>query len=299
MTSGLQLSSVGPVRSRRYWADRIETLDPRRDYHEISQILTLHEFPWDITQALSFALFRTYAVPSIGRLLAETGEFTRRTQKRYDDTSLLLGQIIEHGLDDGRGRAAVRRINQMHAMYDISNDDMRYVLSTFVVIPIRWLDDFGWRPLTERERVASTTYYLELARHMGIRGLPATWQEFEILLDDYEAQHFAYDEQARAVADATLDLMTTFEPNDKAPASVVKRFSYALMDEPLLDAFRYPHPSAAERALARGALKARGRALRLARPRMTPKRVQDFPWIRSYPHGFDVAQLGTFPADPL
>jgi hypothetical protein len=108
----------------------VEQLDPETDHEQIMRILVHHEFPWDITQALSFALFRTYAVPSIGRLLHETGEFTRRTQKRYDDTALLLDEVTEHGFADPAGRAAVRRINQMHAMYDISNDDLRYVLST-------------------------------------------------------------------------------------------------------------------------------------------------------------------------
>ena len=52
---------------RRFdWRRRIEQLDPATDYHEIYRIMAAHEFPWDMNQALSFALFRTYAVPSIG-----------------------------------------------------------------------------------------------------------------------------------------------------------------------------------------------------------------------------------------
>ncbi|MGD0935906.1 MAG: DUF2236 domain-containing protein, partial [Streptosporangiaceae bacterium] len=140
---------------RRHWSRRISQLDPARDYHEIYRILAAHEFPWDINQSLSFALYRTYAVPSIGRLLFETGEFTQRTQKRYDDTTLILDAVLEHGLASPVGRAAVRRMNQMHGAYDISNDDKLYVLSAFVVMPIRWLDNYGWRRLTEAERVAS------------------------------------------------------------------------------------------------------------------------------------------------
>ena len=60
---------------RDHWARRIAQLDPATDFAEIYRILVAHEFPWDMNQSLSFALFRTYAVPSIGRLLAETGEF--------------------------------------------------------------------------------------------------------------------------------------------------------------------------------------------------------------------------------
>ena len=57
--------------------------------------------PWGITQALSFALFRTYAVPSIGELLYATGQFTEQTQKRYDDTVLLLDSRYSFDVADG------------------------------------------------------------------------------------------------------------------------------------------------------------------------------------------------------
>src|SRR3954451_20635899 len=140
---------------RRFdWRRRIEQLDPATDYHEIYLIMAAHEFPWDMNQALSFALLRTYAVPSIGGLLARTGEFTARPQKRYDDTVLILDAVLEHGPTSDEGRAAIRRMNQMHRFYDIGDDDLRYVLATFVVMPIRWIDAYGWRRLTETERIA-------------------------------------------------------------------------------------------------------------------------------------------------
>ena len=202
---------------RQHWARRSEQLDPVHDHQQISLHVSAYDFPWDTLQALSFALFRTYAVPSIGRLLDQTDEFTGRVQKRYDDTGLLLEEIQRHGLDTTRGRTAVRRINQMHAMYDISNDDLRYVLATFVVVPKRWMDDFGFRRLTPNEVAATTRYYLELGRHMNIKDLPEDFAGFERLLEDYERAHFAFDAGGRRVADATLGLMTTFWPNSWAP----------------------------------------------------------------------------------
>src|SRR3954454_25179982 len=97
--------------------NRILELDPAVDFREVCRLLSTFEFPWDMNQALSFALFRTYAVPSIGRLLFSTGEFTERTQKRYDDTSLLLDAILEHGFDEkahsSTGRDALRRMNRI------------------------------------------------------------------------------------------------------------------------------------------------------------------------------------------
>lgn len=61
-----------PLR-RDHWEREIDRLDPVQDRLRVTQILSMHEFPWDLQQALSFALFRTYAVPSIGRLLFDTG----------------------------------------------------------------------------------------------------------------------------------------------------------------------------------------------------------------------------------
>ena len=280
---------------RRHWSRRISQLDPARDYHEIYRILAAHEFPWDINQSLSFALYRTYAVPSIGRLLFETGEFTQRTQKRYDDTTLILDAVLEHGLASPVGRAAVRRMNQMHGAYDISNDDKLYVLCAFVVMPIRWLDNYGWRRLTEAERVASANYYVELGRQMGIKDIPRTHQEFGALLDQFEHERFGFDEGALAVSEATLRLMATFPPSRFAPRAAVNWFAKALMDDPLLDAFHYRRPSRWERGLAGGALRLRASVVRLLPPRKEPFYARQLSSIRSYPHGYDVARLGTFP----
>jgi ER-bound oxygenase mpaB/B'/Rubber oxygenase, catalytic domain len=280
---------------RDYWAHRIAQLNPATDFAQIYRILVAHEFPWDMNQSLSFALFRTYAVPSIGQLLATTGEFTQRTQKRYDDTGLILDTILEHGLTSTTGRTALRRMNQMHGAYPISNEDMRYVLTTFVVVPMRWLDRYGWRQLSEAERVASCNYYRELGRNMGIKDIPATYQEFATLMDSYERRHFAFDPAARTVADATLTLLTTFPPNHHAPAAVIRRFSFALMDDALLDAFGYPHPSTLERRLATSGLRLRARLVRRLPVRIEPRFARDLPNIHSYPHGYDVAQLGVFP----
>ena len=278
---------------RDHWKRVDDGLDPETEFVEIYRNVVMHEFPWDMNQALSFALFRTYAVPGIGRLLDETGAFTTQVQKRYDDTALLLEQPFRLGFDHPEGRAAIRRINQMHRAYDIPNHEFRYVLSTFVVVPKRWLDDYGKRPLTAGELRASVNYYRLLGRHMNIADIPETYDEFAQLMDSYEAEHFGYDEGARRVADSTLALMLTFHPRFASRA--VEVFSRALMDQPLRDAFRYAAPSPRVERLSRGLLRARGVALRAFPARRTPKTSQDLKWIRSYPDGFEVEKLGTFP----
>ncbi len=270
---------------------RTAGLDPQVDYEQIARSFGQYDFPWDLEQALSFALFRTYAVPSIGRLLHDTGEFTERVQKRHDDTALLLGEIVDEGLESDPGRAAIRRMNQMHGRYGISNDDMRYVLSTFVVMPNRWVNRYGWRRTTPDEDVAGVNYYLRLGRLMGIHDLPDDLAGFETLLDEYEAKHFAFDAKSRAVADSTLELLTTFYPRPLAP--VVRRFSVAIMDPHLREAFAYDAPPVWFERVSHGALRLRGRLVRFFPERKNPKRVRDSRRIKSYPGGFLIEQLGT------
>ena len=74
------------------------------------------------------------------------------------------------------------------------------------------------------------------------------------------------------------------------------RFAKALMDDPLLDAFHYRRPARWERGLATGALRLRALTVRFLPARKEPLYARQLPNIRSYPQGYDVAQLGTFPA---
>lgn len=273
--------------------DRNRGLDPRTDFVEIYRNVSYLDFPWDINQSLSFALFRTYAVPSVGRLLSDTGGFDD-TQKRYDDTGLLLDRPLTCGFADPEAKTALRRINQMHRSYDISNDDMLYVLATFVVVPKRWIDDYGWRAMTYNEVLASVNYYRELGRHMNIKDMPETYEGFADLLDSYEAAHFAYDDGGRRVADLTLNLLTTFYPRPLAPA--MRLFSRALMDRPLLEAFRYDEPSALVQKVARGSLRARAAFVRVLPPRLRPVSFESSRRMKTYSKGEVVTeQLGTFP----
>jgi hypothetical protein len=282
--------------SRYARRDALRQRDPESDYEEIYRQLATLEFPWDIYQALSFALFRTYAVPTIGQLLQHTGEFTSRVQKRYDDTVLILDAVLEHGFDHPTGRAAIRRMNQMHGSYPISNDDLRYVLAAFVVVPVRWLREYGWRELTDVEVRASVAYYRRLGTLMGIQDIPDDLAGYERLLDDYEAARFERNASSRVIADATLDLMATFPAQRLLPASWVRIGAQALMDPPLVDALGYPQPRARLVAVLKGALRTRAALVRRLTPRRRPAFASRRRDIRTFRKGYDVAALGTFPS---
>jgi hypothetical protein len=278
------------VRSRYEVRDRLARLDPVVRYEEIYRATATVEFPWDITRALELALYRTFAIPSIAALLDQTGEFRLRTQKRYDDTALLLSHALDSGLESPEGRRAVKRLNGIHARFDISNDDYLYTLGTFVFVPLRWLDRWGWRPLLDVEREAMYRYHARLGALMGIRSVPTSLAAFEAWFDEYERKHVRYGEPQARTATATRELFVSWFPS--ALAGPLRVGVNALLDGPVRDAFGFPAPPAWVPVAADVGLRARARVERLLPPRRRPASTQESRLIRSYPHGHAIEDLG-------
>jgi hypothetical protein len=270
--------------------DEIRRLDPVADHHRIAYLTSLHEFPWDTIRSLELALFRAFAAAKGTPLLAGTGEFTTRTQKRYDDTVLILAEILEHGYDSERGRAALRRMNQMHGRHPIPNDEFMYVLSTFVFDPIRWNERFGWRPLLRAEKVASFHFWREIARRMAIRDVPDDYESLERYYDEYPLQHYRFAPENNDLARATRDLLLGwYLPKPLWP--IGRPFVHALLDDRLLDAVGLPRPHRLVRRVAEGALRLRGRIVRHLPPRRRPRLITR-QRHRTYPRGYTIEDLG-------
>jgi ER-bound oxygenase mpaB/B'/Rubber oxygenase, catalytic domain len=269
----------------------IESLDPETEYWRIHRLHALHEFPWDITRALELALYRTYAAATIGELLDRTGEFRARPQRRYDDTALLLGEVLEHGFESERSRAAIRRINRAHARWPISEEDYRYVLATMLVVPMRWLERYGWRPVSATERRAAYLYFLELGRRMGIKDWPGGYEEVATFLDAYEAERFARTPGGVRTAVATRELFVSWFPRPLAP--LMRTGVHALLDPPLLEAFGFPPAPAWVVVTVDRALKVRARVLRVFPPRRGLKPAWAHSTVKGYPNGYAIEQLGT------
>jgi ER-bound oxygenase mpaB/B'/Rubber oxygenase, catalytic domain len=276
--------------------DEIRTLDPVRDAQRIVFIDACLEFPWDTQRSLELAFYRTYAVPSIAELLASTGEFTERAQKRYDDTQLLISAFCELGYDGGLGRRAIKRMNRIHGRFGIANEDFLYVLSTMVFEPIRWNARFGWRPLIETERRATFSFWREVGTLMAIRDIPEDYDAFERFNVEFERERFAYTDAGARVAAATRDMFLGWFPG--LPLRVGRPLVHALLDEALLDALGFPHPPVALRRTAEAGIRARSRAVKLLPPRRKP-RLRTEERHRSYPEHWQIEELGPPPADPV
>jgi len=132
-----------------------------------------YEFPFDTNAGAGICAVPHLLRASISGLLDRTGEFQARPQKRYDDTDLIVSELMEHGYDSERGRAALRRMNGLHGRFAISNDDFLYVLSTLCLSDP--LDaKFGWRPMIDIERLGFFHFWREVGLRMNIKAIPRT-----------------------------------------------------------------------------------------------------------------------------
>lgn len=288
-----QAAAIPGKRRRFALRDYIQTLDPQRDCQEISYLFTCYEFPWDVTRSLEFALFRVFGVAKGTPLLVQTGEFVQRTQKRYDDTVLILSEILEYGYDSPRGQAALVRMNKQHGRYTIPNDEYLYTLSTFILEPVRWIDRYGWRKPTDVEKQSAFYFWTEVGRRMGIRDMPGSFEAFDAFNRAYEQQQFRYSPDNEIIAVATRNLMLSWllpKPLWRLGAP----FVHALIDDALLSAVGMPPAPKILQALTRGALRWRGRLIRLFPPRRGP-RLLTKKRNRTYPNGYRIAELGANP----
>jgi hypothetical protein len=288
------------MRDRYAIRRRIEALDPVRDYHSLSFLSASHDFPQDTEIALALAFFRTFAVPSIAAILDATRQFERAGQKRYDDTTLLLGEFLEHGPESARGRAAIRRINQLHGQIHgrihgeqaIANEDFLYVLTTFVFEPARWNARYGWRPLTANEKLASFHLWRRVGELMGIADLPEAYEAMEAFNLRYERERFRRTPASERLGKATLAVLTDRLPAIPGLRPLVLHAVSSLLDRPVRDAMGFPEPHRAVATLVHTLLRLRAQALRhLWPPRRAPFLVTQRK-TRTYLAGYSIETLG-------
>ncbi|GMU21920.1 MAG: peptidase [Phycisphaerae bacterium] len=252
-------------------------------------LTTRFDFPFDTTRSLELALFRTFCVPSISALLHRTGEMEWFTQKRYDDTDIIISELLDYGYESDRGSAALRRMNQIHRRFKIANDDFLYVLSTFIYEPIRFNQRFGWRRLTGAEKFAMFYFWCEVGRRMGIKHIPEDYETYETYNVTYELEHFRFSEANRRVGTATREMFASWFPAPLRP--LVRGAIHVLLDERTRKAFGFPDPHPLMQRTVLSAMAARARVIswlpRRRRPLLRTQLRQ-----RSYPHGYRIEEIG-------
>ena len=270
-----------------------EALSPAdREAIALCQRLGGFTFPWDMNRALELALLKTFCVPSISGLLARSGEFEQRPRKRYDDTALMVAELLRHGPDSPTGEAVIQRMNRIHAAFAIRPNDYLYVLSGFVCEPIRWLKRFGWRALDPGEEEALFRFWQQVGARMGIATIPATLAELTAFHQAYEAQAFVEADSNRQVADATRAMLLRDWPRPLRP--LLAAGLAGLLEPQAATSLGWQRPPSLLRAGVLGALRLRSR-LAGTWQRLRPPRASRFYSERptpSYGAHFRLEQLG-------
>jgi hypothetical protein len=279
---------LGFIRNKKVTAE-ILSHDPEKEHCRIVHLMTGYEFPWDVVRALEIALMRTFCSPRISGLLHRTGEFRKHGQKRYDDTALLVAEFMQNGYEGERGRQAIAHMNKIHGFYTIENDDFLFVLSTFIFLPIQWVDKYGWRKTTVNERQALFYFFKAVGERMNIKNIPASLDDFERFVEEYERKNFVPEETNHAVGNATVNIVKGWMPFFAKP--FVLPVMKCLLDENMLRSLGYSLPPSFLRMTVNAAMRLRAFGLR----KISFKKYPSFVTTeknRTYPKGYEIRQLG-------
>ena len=120
---------------------------------------------------------------------------------------------------DPRSAIALGRVNYLHGRWKnkISNDDLLYTLSVFVIEPPKWNASYEWRKMTRLEEEALFALFYHIGRCMGIENIPETYEELIEWSTEYERVNFVYTQSNADVAEHTVNLLLSTVPSFAHP----------------------------------------------------------------------------------
>ncbi|KAL5639247.1 hypothetical protein ACGC1H_006677 [Rhizoctonia solani] len=251
---------------------------------KIIWVSTQYDAPTVCEKSVEFALFKTYGVESISKLLFKTGQLGKEVNasRRYVDTAILIQTWVHvpitgpgSGLEelpkgaDPRGAIAVARTNWLHSKYTISNDDYLYTLSLFILEPAKWVEKYEWRSFTPLERQAYFVFWSEIGRRMNIQSIPETLEDLVEWCEEYERVNMLPSQTSKTVAELTTSLLLYHVP--PFAQTFGKQAVAALCPERLNKAIMVPQPPAWVATLVNAILNLRKLFIRhLCLPRLSP-----------------------------
>ncbi|KAJ5096468.1 hypothetical protein NUU61_005824 [Penicillium alfredii] len=229
------------------------------DAFEIQKTVAQLEFPFMFIKSLQFALFRTYGIPTISHLLTRTSQLSNpdTSLKRYTDTSALVQEMVGNSPTSPRAYLSLARTRFLHSGYRASGKileaDMLYTLALFALQPVRFIDRFEWRRLSDLERCAIGTFWKSIGDALEIQydELPSgptgfrdglQWlEEMDAWSMAYEERYMVPDAKNRETADQTTAILLYLLPQGLHPIGL--QFVSFMMDDRLRRAMLYDPPT--------------------------------------------------------
>jgi hypothetical protein len=262
-------------------------------YQTIIKYLANHDAPLDYLISGELAQIQTFAIPSISKLLQRTKQYQDNGLKRLDDTRAILTECMADSVQSPRGEHMVKHLNWIHSHYDISNDDYLYTLALFIVEPARWMETFGYRPLTDREKYAGYLAFKSLGQAMKIKHIPESRDEFITWYQDYRRQHMVYHPDNKKITDGLINGMKEMFPALIRP--FVRPVMLTLINDPeLLAATGQKPPLFIVQKIIRGIMFVRKIGHRYINPwqKCSFESSKLGQYYKTYPEGYQNSRLG-------
>lgn len=255
---------------------RIAALDPVEDNEEAARLTfeVLHGDPIAVHAVYLIGFSRQVAVPEIAGVIYRGGKNLRDVARRTDDTLALFGAFLHFGHSSPQGRAAIARMEQIHARFEITDEQKLYTLATLIFEGERIGRHLGVDILTADQREASWCFWRGVAEQMPLGGLPPTAEELWHWMIEYEREHWHYNDEGRQVVDRFFeDWARRWFP--RRARTLARQTLLALMDEDLRAVLHLENPSRPVNRLLRASARAY-LPLTLIRPLPTDRSWMDY-----------------------
>ncbi|KAI9258121.1 hypothetical protein BDA99DRAFT_515289 [Phascolomyces articulosus] len=227
---------------------------------EVYDTTVRKDFPFIGHTSLEFALFKTYSVPTISKILYGTTEFSKSTRRRAEDTELILLEIAdvyphieelkkknpnpsaeEIKEQQERSKIALNRMNELHSKYPIKNGDFLYTLSLFIVEPIKWINKYEWRQLEPIEKNAIFRIWYDIGVGMNIKDIPTTLEGMYEFHEQYAKDNVRFAPSNWKVAHPTVEHLLSRFPKFVGPLAY--KLIPALLDPMDVEGFGIDKPT--------------------------------------------------------
>lgn len=276
--------------SRRARIDELTLLVEEGRFDEAYRLHVIGEWPYETLMGLQLSLLRLMADPAMARRLSSAGALMDRPLHRTFNTGLLLYQLIYDGLDSSDSRKLISYMNRMHRGRRIPQKEFAYVLAALMVVPIRYIESFGWRSIVEAERTAAVEFYSRLGGRMGIKWRPTTFAEAEAFLDLKDQDHIGSSIEGREL---TQSIISAFQ--DRVPMVVRPMVPYLIGAQTdtrrLNQALGLPDGGLAGRVVSAGYTRVRRSVVPFLPARTDPAFVPGQALGSLYPQGYTLADI--------
>ncbi|CAF1105347.1 unnamed protein product [Didymodactylos carnosus] len=256
----------------------LSNLNAEQIYHH----LCCFEFPFECFYGINLAFYRTFVSPTISTVYRQTNTIAGDTEKRVNDTDIIMHAWVDYGIDSEEAQASFKHLNNIHGVFSTRtrNEDFVYVLCCFVVDTIRMIEVFGWRPLDDQEKEALFVFYAQVGQNMNLKDLPTSLAEVYTTVENYTNSDITATEteSGRILTNAINTLVNKWY-GFLLPSSIIEVFLNAMLyivgGEVFHQKLGLKQPSSLSLYIIHASATLRRDFMHFTPPRLTPHRLSD------------------------